>query len=204
MQLLKHCSNVIKQRQSVTDDNPALQKVVDALNSEGLPHAVVGSMGAGPWGLRRMTQDTDLITIAVHERVNELIELLSDNDSYVPVDEARRVLTSGGSFNVLNLETLQKVDVFVAHRDDPFTESRLSRRVRATVQGVDTWVATAEDIILAKLRWRLTSRSELQWRDCLTIAPLNDLDVDYLRKWADVIGVRDDLEELLEAIKPLR
>ena len=33
---------------------------------------------------------------------------------------------------------------------------------------------------------------------------MNDLDIDYLRKWADVIGVRDDLEELLEAIKPLR
>lgn len=188
----------------MTDDNPALQKVVDALNSEGLPHAVVGSMGAGPWGLRRMTQDTDIITIAVHERIDELIGRLTDNDSYVPVDEARRVLTSGGSFNVLNLETLHKVDVFVARRDDPFTASRLLRRVRATVQGVDTWVATVEDIILAKLRWRLTSRSELQWRDCLTIAPMNDLDVDYLRKWADVIGVRDDLEELLETIKPLR
>lgn len=188
----------------MTDDNSTLQKVVDALNSEGLPHAVVGSMGAGPWGLRRMTQDTDLITIAVQERVDELIELLSGNDSYVPVDEARRVLTAGGSFNVLNLETLHKVDVFVAHRDDPFTASRLSRRVRATVQGVETWVATAEDIILAKLRWRLISRSELQWRDCLTIAPMNDLDVAYLRKWADVIGVRDDLEELIEAIKPLR
>ena len=188
----------------MTDDNPTLRRVVNALNREGLPHAVVGSMGASPWGLRRMTQDTDLVTIATQERVDELISQLSGEDSYVPVDEARRVLTSGGSFNVLNLDTLQKVDVFVANRDDAFTASRLFRRVRATIQGVDTWVATAEDIILAKLRWRLTSRSELQWRDCLTIAPMNDLDVDYLRKWADVIGVRADLEELLEAIKPLQ
>lgn len=188
----------------MNDSNPTLQKVVDALNHEGLPHAVVGSMGAGPWGLRRMTQDTDIVTIATQERVEELVALLSGDDTYVPVDEARRVLKSGGSFNVLNLDTLQKVDVFVSARNDAFTASRLFRRVRATVQGVDTWVATAEDIILAKLRWRLTTRSELQWRDCLTIAPMNDLDVDYLRKWADVIGVRDDLEELLEAIKPLR
>lgn len=188
----------------MNDENPTLQKVVDALNHESLPHAVVGSMGAGPWGLRRMTQDTDIITIATHERVEELVALLSGDETYVPVDEARRVLKSGGSFNVLNLDTLQKVDIFVSTRNDAFTASRLLRRVRATVQGVDTWVATAEDIILAKLRWRLTTRSELQWRDCLTIAPMNDLDIDYLRKWADVIGVRDDLEELLEAVKPLR
>ena len=65
-------------------------------------------------------------------------------------------------------------------------------------------MTTAEDIVLAKLRWRLTTRSERQWRDCLDIAGINDLDVDYLRKWADAIGVRVDLEELLEAIRPLR
>lgn len=184
--------------------NRALASVVDALNRVGSPHAVVGSVGATVWGLQRTTIDTDIITIAVHERIEELIASLSNEYTYVPVDEARRILRSGGSFNVLDLDTTEKIDIFVAPPNDPFTASRLSRRVKAQIQDVDTWVTTAEDIVLAKLRWRLSTRSERQWRDCLDLAAINDLDVDYLRKWADVIGVRDDLEELLEAVKPLR
>lgn len=184
--------------------NSALATVVGALDRVGAPHAVVGSVGATIWGLQRTTIDTDLITIAIHERVDELLASLLNENTYVPVDDARRVLSTGGSFNVLNLETTEKIDVFVAVPNDPFTASRLSRRVRARIQDVDTWVTTAEDIVLAKLRWRLSTRSERQWRDCLDISTINDLDVDYLRKWADVIGVRDDLEELLEAVKPLR
>lgn len=92
----------------------------------------------------------------------------------------------------------------MASPDDSFTTNRLARRIHAKIQGVDTWVTTAEDIILAKLRWRLSSRSERQWRDCLDIAAINDLDVDHLRRWADVIGVREDLEELLVSLRPLR
>ncbi|MBU6226072.1 MAG: hypothetical protein KGQ43_00635 [Acidobacteria bacterium] len=184
--------------------NRALATVVEALNRVGAPHAVVGSVGATVWGLQRTTIDTDIITVALHERIEELLSSLTGGHIYVPLDDARRILRSGGNFNVLDLDTTEKIDVFVASPNDPFTASRLSRRVRVQIEEVDTWVTTAEDIVLAKLRWRLTTRSERQWRDCLDIAGINDLDVDYLRKWADAIGVRVDLEELLEAIRPLR
>ena len=52
--------------------------------------------------------------------------------------------------------------------------------------------------MLAKLRWRLESRSELQWRDCVEIAAINDLDVSYMHRWAAELGVQDDLAELLD------
>lgn len=185
------------------DINQTLANVVDALRAEGIAHAVVGSVGARAWGLRRTTQDVDIIMLAIHERTEELIARISGDDTYVPADDARRVLRSGGSFNVLNLETLDKVDVFVAQRNEPFTVSRLARRIPAKVEGVDTWVASAEDIILAKLRWRLTTRSDRQWQDCLTVAPINQLDFDYLRSWADRLGIRDDLETLIAEITPL-
>ena len=76
---------------------------------------------------------------------------------------------------------------------------RLHRRLPAEVLGVSTWVATPEDVVLAKLRWRLESRSEVQWRDCVEIAAINDLDVEHLRRWATRLGVEADLDELLRA-----
>jgi hypothetical protein len=145
-----------------------------------------------------MTQDVDLIALAAVERANKLVEALADPDIYFPLDEAKVALTRGGTFNVINLESQDKVDVFMVRHDDSFSSSRLERRVKRSILGVDAWVATPEDIILAKLRWRLVSRSEQQWRDCVELAAMNDLDVTYLRTWADHLGVRDDLEEMLD------
>ena len=69
--------------------------------------------------------------------------------------------------------------------------------------GVATWVATGEDVVLAKLRWRLESRSETQWRDCVEIARIQLLDRAYLRHWGSELGVSDDLDELLDVIDQL-
>ena len=55
-----------------------------------------------------------------------------------------------------------------------------------------------EDVILAKLYWRLESRSEVQWRDCVEIAATQPLELEYMRMWADRLGVADDLEDLFD------
>jgi hypothetical protein len=70
-------------------------------------------------------------------------------------------------------------------------------RIQAAVLGIPAWIATPEDIILAKLRWRVDSRSEVQWRDCVEIAATAVLDEEYLLRWGDDLGVAADLAELL-------
>ncbi len=64
---------------------------------------------------------------------------------------------------------------------------------------MSSWISTPEDVVLSKLRWRLECRSELQWRDCVEIAAVQQLDRDYLDRWAPELGVADDLTELLDA-----
>ena len=82
-------------------------------------------------------------------------------------------------------------------RDDKFESTLLDRRVQLNILGVSTWVATPEDVVLSKLRWRLESRSETQWRDCIEIPASQTLDIDYMRFWAQQIGITSDLDELL-------
>lgn len=175
----------------------ALQRVVNALDHVGARYVIVGSTAAAAWGVVRSTRDIDLVALVSRESVEPLLNELSDEDLYLPLDEARRAGSEGGSFHVLHPATGGKVDVFICKPDDPFEQMRLERRVRLDVLGVTTWVATAEDIILAKLNWRITSRSDTQWRDCIEIAAIQPLDVDHLRFWADHLGVTADLEDLL-------
>lgn len=63
-------------------------------------------------------------------------------------------------------------------------------------------MATAEDILLAKLQWyRMGGEvSERQWSDVagiLAVAP--DLDAAYLRTWAARLGVEDLLDQAVAA-----
>lgn len=162
---------------------------------------MVGSTAAAAWGVVRMTRDVDVVVMAAPGRGATLISALAaDPDLYVAEVEGRAAVREGGSFNVLHPATGGKVDVFVHLPDDGFTRSRLARRVRADVFGVPCWVATPEDVVLAKLRRRLSSRSEVQWRDCVEMAATQSLDRAYLAEWAGVLGVEDDLDDLLRGV----
>ena len=174
-----------------------LRSVVVILEQRDIGYVVVGSTGAATWGVPRATRDVDLVVVLGAGQLDVVLDDLQRANLYVPVDRAREAASTGGSFNVLDPEHGGKVDLFVNGPDDAFTASRLQRRIRADVFDVPCWVASAEDIILAKLRWRIDSRSEVQWRDCVEIAATNDLDIAYLRDWAPKLGVAEDLEALL-------
>ncbi len=86
----------------------------------------------------------------------------------------------------------------------PFDQAQFERRVAqviATEPERTAYVASAEDIVLAKLeRFRIGGEvSERQWRDVLGVLKVQGerLDQDYLRRWADALNVSDLLERAL-------
>lgn len=182
------------------DLSAALRAVIGSLDTMQIDYIVVGSTAAAAWGVARTTRDVDLVVMLGSSEVDKLAADLSDAGLYVPFEQAREAARSGGSFDVLDPETGGKVDVFVSPADDAFTRSRLQRKIRAEVLGVAAWVDSAENVVLAKLLWRLESRSDVQWRDCAEVAASNDLDLDYMWEWAEVLGVASDLTGLLRSI----
>ena len=100
-------------------------------------------------------------------------------------------------FNVLHLTGGAKIDVFVPEPNDRLAEALLERRARSEMFGVPCWIASAEDVLLAKLRRRLTTRSERQRMDCGEIVASVPLDREYLWTNADAYGVANDLRDLL-------
>ena len=97
---------------------------------------------------------------------------------------------------------VQKVDIFPAV--DDFHATQLERATKVALDFLDDPrvypVASAEDILLAKLRWyRMGGEvSERQWNDLTDIVGTNpDLDLVYLRLWAVRLNVEDLLEKAL-------
>jgi hypothetical protein len=79
--------------------------------------------------------------------------------------------------------------------DTPFDRSKMERRRLESFGETDNqqfWVASPEDLVLAKLLWRQRSQSEKQWRDVLGVLKVQGetLDFDYLFQWADALDLQ--------------
>ncbi len=76
----------------------------------------------------------------------------------------------------------------------------VSRAVFHPCGGVDAWGVSPEDVVLSKLEWAGESASEQQMQDVLGVleTQYESLDMVYLRKWAEVLGVQGHLAELLK------
>jgi hypothetical protein len=99
-----------------------------------------------------------------------------------------------------------KVDIFIP-KARPFDQQQLKRRKAEQIRpdsDEHIWVLTAEDVVLAKLDWfRLGGEvSERQWRDILGVLKTQQasIDVDYLRQWAQSLGITDLIERALKEI----
>jgi hypothetical protein len=86
-------------------------------------------------------------------------------------------------------------------KDRPFSREEFSRRQPTVIGGVELFVATAEDTVLAKLEWRNQSDSERQFRDVVAIISAQDLDNAYLRRWAEELEIASPLGEAMTAAR---
>jgi hypothetical protein len=101
---------------------------------------------------------------------------------------------------VIDQDTADKADL-ILRRAGPFEPSAFERRRESDIPGLGrVWVASVEDLVLAKLAWS-EGTSELQLRDCAQLFRLNAAMIDraYLERWAAWLGLSQRLREVLDA-----
>ena len=176
--------------------------VIDVLEQLNIPYVIGGSLASTQHGTTRATFDSDLVVRMTKSHVPSLVSKLQDA-FYADELMALNAIKNKSSFNLIHLETMFKVDLFIA-KDDEFDRAQIERRVaRAVAEDSDReiYVLSAEDIVLAKLRWyRLGGeQSERQWRDVEGVVSVQGerLNFDYLHKMAAILKVEDLLVKLL-------
>jgi hypothetical protein len=180
----------------------ALAPVLRVLRDLGVRHFVGGSIASSAHGVARASVDGDVVAELGAEHIAPLVAALQ-NAYYVPEERIHDAVARRASFNLIHLETMVKVDVFVS-RDRPFDRRAFERAGPASVEGagLSLPVSSAEDTILAKLEWYRKGGevSERQWTDVRGVlqAGGETLEMSYLRRGAGELGIEDLLDRAIE------
>lgn len=179
----------------------ALLPVVDTLEALGVPYHVGGSVASSFTGIARATQDADLVASLRPEHAAPLVQALQ-GPYYIDQERVEHAIRTRRSFNAIHLGTMYKVDVFIP-KDTQFARENMMRRVAIEIPGLgqSLWFSSPEDIVLHKLLWYTQGGgvSDRQWYDLEGVLRLQGrkLDQDYLRSWAERLGITDLLDRAL-------
>ncbi len=182
-----------------------VEKVTFILDSLNIPYFIGGSLASSLHGIPRATQDIDLIADINNTIIPKLIDAFKE-EFYIDENMVREAIEHKSSFNMIHLQTIYKVDIFVPDNKD--FQDEMSRRVRYFIPDKikkEIFIASAEDIIIQKLRWfRLGGEvSEKQWNDVLGVVRVqfDKLDLNYLKTQSEKYDLTILLEKVLDDSK---
>ncbi len=182
----------------MTTQREFLERLVGLLDKAGIPYMVAGSMGSSFHGRPRATQDADVVIDPTEDQFGSFLARLGQ-DYYVSRDAALDAFRRRTMFNVIDLAGGWKADL-ILRKDQPFHRQEFERRRQIEVMGQTLWVVSPEDTILSKLEWMKGRESDVQYSDALgvAVAQWENLDLEYLRRWAGELGVENVLARLLK------
>jgi hypothetical protein len=165
-----------------------LGAAVRALEAEGIPYMLTGSLASSFHGEPRSTRDIDFVIDPGAAALDRFVARLSAQGLYVDPGAAHSALEDRGQFNAIADDL--KID-FVVRKDRPFSIAEFDRRTRVRIQDTEAEMVTVEDLILAKLAWAADTGSDQQLRDVAGMIEVAgpDLDRAYVQQWAAKLGL---------------
>lgn len=153
---------------------------------------LTGSVAMNYYAQPRMTRDIDLVAALGENNVETFVNLFED-DYYLDREAVSRAVAHRSLFNLIHNDSVIKID-FIVLKVDAYRQEEFARRQRITLDDFQTWIVSREDLILSKLLWARTSRSELPLRDVRNLLAVG-CEVDYLRRQAERLGMDELLME---------
>jgi hypothetical protein len=182
----------------------ALDLVVQAFDDLGIRYQIGGSVASSAYGIARATLHVNLVADFGENQIHSLVDRIHGS-YYVDEDRVRDAIARRTSFNIIHLESMIKVDVFIL-KLHPYDQAAFARaRLENLEEGESSrrhYLSSPEDVILNKLGWYRQGGciSERQWNDVLGVLKVqkSSLDREYLRRWAEELNSVDLLSRALK------
>ena len=178
-------------------------RVAGVLDRLGVEYLVGGALASSFHGIPRATRDVDVVAGLETRHIAHFVSELEHFGFHVNADEVRAAVAERSSFNIIHLDTMLKVDVFLTTPDEA-SRQEMKRRATCVVSEQprrEIVLASAEDTVARKLQWyRMGGAvSERQWSDVIGILRVQKgrLDAAYLDDLSQLLGVEDLLSKAL-------
>ena len=177
-----------------------LADVIGRLERAAVPYMVTGSLASSYHGEPRATRDADIVIDPTAPALGLLVDDLLAGGYYVDRGAAFDAFRARTQFNAIGADAL-KVD-FIVRKARPFSIEEFGRRQQADLLGTAGYIATAEDLVIAKLEWAAATDSERQRRDAVAIVRItDDLDEPYIDRWVTRLGLAVEWNVVREAAR---
>lgn len=162
-----------------------------------MDYAVMGGVAVRIYGIPRATYDIDFTVAVARDGLPSVFHAAEEIGYTVP-----QPYQTGWVDHVAGMPLVKvrwhaggkgvDIDIFLA--ESGFQRELMTRRCLHQVSGRDVWFVSPEDLVLLKL---IAARPR-DVSDVLDILFVQGrLDEDHLRRWADELHVRDELERVL-------
>lgn len=179
-----------------------LRYAFQALERLRVPYMLVGSLASTLYGEPRMTRDIDFVIDLTVLGVEALCAEFPSPEFYVSLPAARQVAAQGGQFNVIHPSSGNKIDLMIARRDAWGREQLARRRRKEVLEGTTGFVASPEDVILAKLWYYQEGGSDKHLRDIAAMLQISGdvIDRNYIDRWAVQLELVEPWQAVVERV----
>ncbi|MEM9701151.1 MAG: hypothetical protein AAF907_01755 [Planctomycetota bacterium] len=182
----------------------ATRAVVTALEQAGIDYMVVGSFSTNCHARPRSTRDADLVVSPPGGATARVLRSLPEPYRLDPQIGFESV-TGTTRYLLEVVGSVFKVECFVLSHDS-HDQARFARRIRLPMlPGLEAFVATAEDVVVTKLRWARDAGRGKDRDDVRNVlgSQSGNLDTAYIERWAAEHGTLDLYREIAATIPPL-
>ena len=175
----------------------AVVAIVSALEDLGNLYVLVGSLATNFHGIPRSTRGADIVVAFDASTLDRLAATLVPDLRIQPQTSCETV--TGTVRHVIDVRDSPFVIELFESSDDPHDRARLARRQRVRLLDRQTWVLTAEDVVITKLRWGQHANRSKDLDDARNVLAVREgeLDLEYVRRWCGEHGTTATLERLL-------
>jgi uncharacterized nucleotidyltransferase DUF6036 len=173
------------------------QQITTALGRAGIEYMLVGSFASARYGFPRSTQDIDVVIAAAPAQLKILIHDLNEKNFYAELEAALDAHRNESLFNIIDRNTGWKIDV-IFRKSTAFGEEEFKRRRKIELHGLRLFVASPEDVIIAKLEWAKQGASQRQLEDAAAVVSVQGqaLDMNYLQRWISELGLTEEWKRI--------
>jgi hypothetical protein len=169
-----------------------LRRITAALDLNGIPYMLTGSLASSMYGIPRATNDIDIVIAPSREQLLAVVQLFQRLGLTVASEAAVAALRNKTDFNVIDFSNGWKVDL-ILRKDRPFSITEFDRRETYDVEDIRLTLAQPEDVLIAKLEWAKSGNSERQLDDAAGILRMQaeKLDRTYIEHWVEALELND-------------